>query len=115
MQTLAHIRGTADNLMGLAIPHIHPADAELVGVGVGVALHHMAHHHTGRPGCQILDALHLKAGDREALRQVPRLQTRRFHADQLPEPLERNQHRTVAQQPSTLGSDQGLSHREVWC
>ena len=69
MDSRAHIGRTADNLQGLGGTHLHAADTELVGIGVGSSVGHKAHHHPGRLGRQIVDGLHLKAGHGQPLGQ----------------------------------------------
>ena len=72
MLASGHILGPANDLERLprsGRPHIHPANAEAVGVGVGIAAQHPAHHHTSRLSGQVVDRLHLESRHRQALRQ----------------------------------------------
>ena len=91
----AHIGGTADDLQRFSGSHLHLADAQLGGVGMGLAVADIAHHHSGSLGRQILDRIHLEAGDRQALRQGLDRQIERIAcgaAHQLLQPLVRDAH-----------------------
>ena len=94
-----HVGGTADDLQGFRCTHIHHADAQFLSVGMGIAHPHNPHHHTGGPGAQVVDLLHLETGDREPLSQLGRVVQQRHCAGgglqlhKLTEPLERYPHR----------------------
>ena len=92
MDACPDVRCSTDDLQRFGGTDEHPADTELVGIGMGLAILHEAHHHTGGAGGEILDLLHLKAGDRKPFRQQGRLQGLRLTVHKLAEPLERNPH-----------------------
>ena len=55
-----HIGRPADDLKLRALPRVHLADAELLGVRVTLAAHHQPDHHTGEGGCGGLHGVYLK-------------------------------------------------------
>ena len=92
MDTGAHIGGTANDLKWSRCTHLHLTDTEFVGIGVGLALRHKAHHHPLGLGRQILDGFHLKASQRQPLSQAVWGQRVSGCGDQLLQPLERDPH-----------------------
>jgi len=98
MNSGPHILGAADNLQRLGGADVHRADAQLVGIGMLISVLHMAHHHTGGSGGEILDLFHLKAGHRQTFGELFGGQ---ITGHQLPQPLERDPHvRTVRNRPT---------------
>ena len=101
VDTGADVAGAADDLQwfccagggacccGVGRCDPHGADAQLVGVGMGLAGFHIAHHHAGSAGGQILNPLDLEAGHREPFRQGVAGQ---IAGHKLPQPLERDLH-----------------------
>ena len=59
-----HVGSPADDLQRFRSPDIHLADAEFVGVGMGLPVAHVAHHHPLGLGRQIIDGIHLEPGHR---------------------------------------------------
>ena len=90
MDTGPHIGRPTDNLQGLSRAHLDPANAQLVGIGMGFALLDETHHHAGGLGGEVLEAIELEAGHREAFAQ---LGGREITGHKLPQPLERDPHR----------------------
>jgi hypothetical protein len=74
MNAGADVGGTADDLQHFARSRVDAADAEAVGVGVGLPRLYKTHHHACGAGCQIIDLLNLKSGDRKTFRQPLRLE-----------------------------------------
>ena len=85
-----NITGTTDDLNGLMSTHIYAADAQLVGIGVFVALQDMADHHALGPGAEIINVIHLKACHRQTLGEIVH---RFIHLDQLLQPGDGYPHR----------------------
>ena len=65
-----HVFRAAHNLQRLGGADVHRADAQLVGIGMLIAVLHMAHHHTGGAGGEILDLFHFKASHRQAFGEL---------------------------------------------
>ena len=61
MNACPHIAGTTNDLNRLLRPYVHNTDTEFVGIGMFIALQHMAHHNTLGESTQIIDLLHLKS------------------------------------------------------
>ena len=95
----ADVLGAADDLQWLICANGNGADAQLVGIGMGLPLLHIADDHAGCPGGQIDDLFDFKARNRELLSEDIGCQ---ITGHQLPEPLERDLHRTRANRASTL-------------
>ena len=104
MDAGAHVGGTTNNLQRFGGADLHPAHAQLVGIGMGIALLHEAHHHPSGLGGEILQAIELEAGHGQALTQFGGW---KITGHKLPQPLERDPHRLNQEVGSILGTGLG--------
>ena len=90
----AEVPGAADDLARVALPHVHAAELEPVGVRVLLGLEHAPDPEEPEVAVLVghataLDPLHLRGRDREPLRQLGQ---RHLQRDVLPQPGNRNTH-----------------------
>ncbi len=95
-----HVRRAADDLERVALPDVHAAQREPIGVGMGIARHHEAHAQLGEVGPDPLHGVDLESAGREALGD---LLGRRRQIDPLGEPAERHAHQ-ICSRKRTSGS-----------